>query len=117
MTHASQQIGGGHVVGLADATASSASPAHPLNESLLLKWGTLKGWDLKSEASREAARTYFGTGSHSAGCMSQHDTAEQKQALCALIDAIDGYIQNDWSGEMMTKDQAKAYVLEYGSAK
>ena len=44
----------------------------------------------------------------------QDDTAEQKTALCALIDAVDGLIYNDWTGENMTKDAAKKYVMEYG---
>lgn len=82
------------------------------NESLLLKWGTLKGWDLKTEKSKAAAQKYLDMGM-SLGAMSQNDSPEQKQALCDLIDAIDGEIQNDWSGEMMSKEQAKDYVLNY----
>lgn len=85
-----------------------------MTDSLLLKWGTLKGWDLESEAALAAMQKYAETGQHSYGAMQQRDTPEQKQALCDLIDAIDGEIQNDWSGEMMTKEQAKAYVMEYG---
>jgi hypothetical protein len=84
------------------------------SESLLLKWGTLKGWDLKTEASRAAAQKYFDIGEHSFSVMMQRDTPEQKQALCELIDAIAGPITNDWSGESMTKDEAKRYVMEYG---
>lgn len=84
-------------------------------DSLLLKWGALKGWDLKSEAAIAAAKKYDEAGVQSASAMLQHDTAEQKAALCELIDAIDGTIQNDWSGDMMTKDEAKKYVLEYGA--
>lgn len=84
-------------------------------EHLLLKWGTLKGWNLgDNKAARAAAKRYDESGPISAGCMSQHDTPEQKQALCDLIDAINGPIQNDWSGDMMTKDEAKAYVMDYG---
>lgn len=47
------------------------------------------------------------------GAMQQRDTPEQKQALCDLIDAIDGEILNDWTGKTMTKDEAKKYVTEY----
>jgi hypothetical protein len=82
-------------------------------EHLLLKWGSLKGWKLESEACQAAIQRWFDGGvSASAAC--QHDTPEQKQALCDLIDAVDGEIHNDWSGEMMSKDEAKKYVLEYG---
>ena len=81
-------------------------------ETLTLKWGTLKGWDLDSEKSMAALRKYndFGT---SMSAMAQRDTPDQKAALCELIDAIDGEIWNDWDGVTMTKDAAKKYVLEY----
>lgn len=84
-----------------------------MSEYLLLKWGALKAWNLKSEASKAAAQKYA-AGGMSASAMCQHDTEAQKAALCDLIDAIDGEISNDWSGEPMTKDEAKRYVLEYG---
>lgn len=83
-----------------------------MSEYLLLKWGTLKGWNLETDKSRVAAQKYADFGM-SMGAMQQHDTTEQKQALCELIDAVDGPITNDWSGEKMTKDEAKNYVLGY----
>lgn len=83
-------------------------------QHLLLKWGTLKGWNVAgNEAAIDAFKRYAEAGM-SPGTMQQRDTPDQKQALCDLIDAIDGPIQNDWTGEMMTKDEAKKYVLEYG---
>ena len=84
-----------------------------MSERLLLKWGTIKGWYLNSEESREAMKRYAEAGM-SAGAMQQHDTPEQKAAICDLIDALDGEIVNDWSGEIMSKSDAKRYVLEYG---
>lgn len=87
-----------------------------MQDRLLLKWGTLKGYELESEGSREALRMYAEAGPISAnGAMTQRDTPEQKEALCALIDAIEGTIRNDWSGDIMTKDEAKTYVREYGA--
>lgn len=83
------------------------------NEYLLLKWGTLKGWNVESEASEAALRRYFDAGVVSMGAMQQRDNAAQIDAICDLIDAIDGYITNDWSGKDMTKDEAKTYVREY----
>ena len=85
-----------------------------MSEYLLLKWGTLKGCNLESDKSLEAAQKYADMGM-ALGAMQQRDTPEQKQALCELIDAIDGEITNDWSGEVMSKDEAKKYVLEYRS--
>jgi hypothetical protein len=82
-------------------------------EHLLLKWGTLKGWKLESEAALAAFDRYAEAGV-SMSATAQQDTPEQKQALCDIIDAIDGPIINDWSGEEMTKDEAKKYILEYG---
>lgn len=83
-------------------------------DSLTLKWGTLKAWDLESEAALAAAKRYRETGEHSISAMAQHDSTEQKAALCDLIDAIDGEIWNDWTGEKMSKDRAKSYVMKYG---
>ena len=85
-----------------------------MQDELLLKWGTLKGWGIKTDAAWEAMKAYFDAGPQAAGAMQQRDDDTQKAALCAVIDAIDGTIQNDWTGEMMTKDEAKAYVMGYG---
>lgn len=84
-----------------------------MTDDLLLKWGTIKGWNLGSDAAKDAAQRLFDLGYRSASVMTQHDTDEQKEALCDLIDAIDGEIRNDWSGDVMTKDEAKAYVRDY----
>ncbi len=43
----------------------------------------------------------------------QVDAPDQKQAIYDLIDTIDGPLTNDWSGEKLTKDKAKAYVRDY----
>lgn len=82
-------------------------------EHLKLKWGTLKGWKIEKDSNHELLRRYFEIGS-SASAMLQEDTAEQKQIICDLIDGIDGEIENDWSGEEMTKEAAKDYVMNYG---
>jgi len=83
-----------------------------MSEYLLLKWGTLKGWNLESDASMAALRKYA-EDDVSASAMAQDDTQKQTDALCELIDAIDGEIINDWSGDRMSKDEAKKYVREY----
>lgn len=84
------------------------------DEHLLLKWGTLKGWNPgENEAAKAALERYFAEPT-SLSAMSQHDTPEQKQAIIDLIDAINGPITNDWTGDELTKDEAKKYVLEYG---
>ena len=87
-------------------------------EHLLLKWGNLKGWEVESEAAQAALKAYWEAGENASAPMAmvRLDNPE-KLALCNLIDAIDGEIQNDWTGEMMTKEDAKAYVLGYGEGR
>ena len=84
-----------------------------MDEYLLLKWGTLKGWNAVGNEKAIAAITRYHEEPTSLSAMSQRDTDGQKRAICDLIDAINGPITNDWTGEEMTKDEAKKYVLEY----
>lgn len=87
-----------------------------MSESLTLKWGTLKAWNVQSEPAKAALQRYADAGPTSMSAMMQHDTPEQKDAICDLIDALDiEVVYNDWSGEEMTKDEAKKYVREYGA--
>lgn len=82
--------------------------------SITLKWGTLKGWSVgDSPEAMTALKGYFEAGSVSGSVMAQQDNEAQKRALCALIDAVDEPIQNDWSGDEMTKADAKKYVMDY----
>jgi hypothetical protein len=83
------------------------------DDYLLLKWGTLKGWNFTSERGIDLLKQYSALGS-SASAMMQKDTPEQKEIICQLIDECNGSIQNDWTGEYMTKEEAKHYVREYG---
>jgi hypothetical protein len=82
-------------------------------EQLLLKWGTIKGWDGLSDKSVEIVKRFFADGMCMSAAMDKPD-AGRRAILCELIDQLDGEIQNDWSGEKMSKDEAKKYVLEYG---
>jgi hypothetical protein len=84
-----------------------------VTERLILKWGTLKGWDNISERTKAALDRYVELGISPNGAMFQRDTPEQKQALCDAIDAVEGEIYNSWSGENMTKEDAKLYIMEY----
>lgn len=86
-----------------------------MTEYLLLKWGTLKGWNLNEDGPAYAAFKRYHEQPAALGAMQQRDTPEQKRAICDLIDALDGEITNDWTGEKLTKDEAKKYVLEYGT--
>ena len=83
-----------------------------MTDTLLLKWGTLKGWNLQKKENQAIMERYLSLGA-TASAMAQRDTPEQKQLICDLIDAVDGEIMNDWSGKAMSKDEAKNYVQEY----
>ncbi|MAK86535.1 MAG: hypothetical protein CMK96_06255 [Pseudomonas sp.] len=87
-----------------------------MSETLYLKWGTVKGWEDLSDASAAALQKWADFGV-SMSATTQRDTTEQKQALCDAIDVVasgGGVIWNDWNGEEMTADAAKAYVMGYG---
>jgi hypothetical protein len=82
---------------------------------LTLKWGTLKSWDFThSEKGQELLKEYNEIGS-SFSAMAQRDTPRQKEIICELIDLCDGdTIYLDWDGKDVSKDEAKAYVIDYG---
>lgn len=83
-----------------------------MSETLYLKWGTLKGWDNATERTQNLLNRYHQLG-YSVSAMLQHDTPEQVEILCQIVDGIDGVIVNDWSGEEMSRDDAKAYLRKY----
>lgn len=79
---------------------------------ILLKWGTLKGWDLHSKKGKKLSDEYISLG-RSMGAMSQKDTERQRDIILEMVDECDGSIQSDWSGEYFTKKAAKSYILDY----
>jgi hypothetical protein len=86
----------------------------PNEDFLRLKWGTLKGWNLKnSPEAIEALREYVEIGmSYSA--MAQKDTPRQKELICIMIDKVNGPVSNDWEGtDYENREDAKKYVMEY----
>ena len=83
-------------------------------DSITLKWGTLKAWNLHSDSSMALLRRYFDLGV-SAGCMTQDDTPEQKELICQIIDDCNAEtVHLDWDGVDVSKDDAKRYVMDYG---
>jgi hypothetical protein len=82
--------------------------------SLTLKWGTLKSWNVEgNEKAIELMKRYVGIGA-TFSAMSQHDTPEQKEIICQLIDLSIGEIYLEWDDEFVSKEAAKKYVMEYG---
>lgn len=81
---------------------------------MTLKWGTLKSWNFPTEKGRDLMQRYVDIGSEMSA-MAQHDTPEQKELICQMIDLCDGEtIWLDWDGKQVSKDDAKKYVMEYG---
>ena len=81
---------------------------------LLLKWGSLKGWNVENNPEAFEHLKKWSECGVSMSAMCQKDTDEQKKHLCNAIDCFNGIIQNDWDGEEYTKEQAKKYIMEYG---
>lgn len=85
-----------------------------MSESLTLKWGTLKSWNVETEASKAALQKYWDGGLVSASAIMQHNTPAQTEAVIELIDVIEcDEICLDWTGEWVTKEKAKEYVRNY----
>lgn len=85
-----------------------------MTNKISLKWGTVQSWDLESDEAKAALKKWSDYGvSISAGA--QKESPEQMQALLDAIDFMDE-IYFVWHGKSATKDEAKAYVRNYGKA-
>lgn len=87
------------------------------NDSLTLKWGTLKAWDFNSDKAKKLLKEYGEIGS-SMSAMMQKDTPRQKEIICELIDEGDfEKVCLDWDDKKVSKEEAKDYVKNYGQDK
>jgi len=78
---------------------------------LLLKWGTVKGWDFNDTSCEafELLKKYMKDSQ--ASCIADHPDENMKKLLCEIIDKMDGIIENDWTGEVLSEEAAKKYIL------
>lgn len=84
-------------------------------DHITLKWGTLKAWHLHSKKGQELLRKYVELGSSFSAAM-QKDTPEQKELIFQMIDECNApTIYLDWDGVDVSKEEAKRYILEYGT--
>jgi hypothetical protein len=82
-------------------------------DSITLKWGTLKAWDIKTPAALKLLKKWASLGSSLSAAM-QHDTPEQKELPCKMIDASNvDTIWLDWDGKEVSKQEAKDYIMNY----
>jgi hypothetical protein len=80
-------------------------------ESLTLKWGSLKAWEIHNPETFELLKQWHALGS-SPSAIAQRDTPEQKVLICQIIDAVNcEQIYLDWDGEYVSKEKAKEYVM------
>lgn len=84
------------------------------NDYITLKWGTLKAWRLTNPALEPLIEEYNQQGGTNMSAMAQRDTQRQKEIICEMINVIGNPVYNDWSGEEMTVEEAKQYIMEYG---
>ena len=88
-----------------------------MSDSITLKWGTLKAWNVKTPAAQELLERYLALGSSMSAAM-QRDTPEQRRLLCELIDASDcESVYLDWDAREVSKQEAKDYINYYGTQK
>ena len=82
--------------------------------SLLLKWGSVKGWNNMNEDQIDILQRWHDEGVCASAAL-QRDSDKQKAIILELIDTMkDGEIYNDWDGAYYTKEQARDYILNYG---
>lgn len=84
-----------------------------MEESLTLKWGTLKQWNLDEAGPAFALLKRWAELGHSRSAPAYRDTPEQKQLICQMIDLMPGDIYLEWFGKYVSHEEAKKYVMEY----
>lgn len=80
---------------------------------LTLKWGTVKGWNNIPEGECRDLLAKYLEDSPASCALDRPDNA-RKHLLCELIEKLNGTFYNDWDGKVMTKEEAKDYVMGYG---
>ena len=75
-----------------------------MKDELVLKWGTIKQYDLFSEAAKKASDAYQkAPGNYS---LPHKETDEQKKLLCALIDSLNAdFVFLSWITNMLLKKE------------
>ena len=90
------------------------APEVQAEECITLKWGTLKGWEVHSEAALNLLKRYMELGA-SMSAMTQEDTPEQKQILFKLVSLPSMKVFLDWDGKYVSQPEAVQYLANYGN--
>lgn len=97
------------------AFKGTPGPVEGKPNRLTLKWGSVKAWELHTDAAVEALQKWADFGV-SMSAMAQRDTPEQQEALLAAIDTMDE-IYLDWDDKYVSREEAKEYVRSYSHPK
>lgn len=85
----------------------------PAEPKLTLKWGTLKSYNLSMVPGADELIRRHTELEQTKSPRDQHDTPEQREILCKLIDLAPCPIYLHWQGIYVSKEYAKEYVLGY----
>lgn len=77
------------------------------------KWGTIKGYSAADNSEALPLLKEYMAGWNAGNGKFDHPDEERKMLLCEAIDKFDGTIKSHWTGEEMTKEEAKKHVMEY----
>lgn len=84
------------------------------DDILTLKFGSVKSWNLSSDnVAHEKILSLSDLPFRYLNGV-RYLSEEQKNVVCEVIDLVDGQIILEWTGKSMSKEEAKAYVLNYG---
>lgn len=83
-------------------------------DSITLKWGSLKSWNINNNrAAYDALEKWHQLGTCASAALHE-DTPEQKELVCLIIDLANcNQIYLSWEGKYVSKEEAKKYVMEY----
>lgn len=79
-------------------------------DELSLKWGKAKSWSLNSAPARAACQKYIDLAQNTKW-EDWDGSKAQKERLIEIIDAVDCPITNAWNGAVISKADAKRYVM------
>lgn len=78
-------------------------------DCLTLKWGQVKFAYINSKAAQEAYQEL-----NEIKCADSQDPERERLALCDLIDSLHAdTIHLEWEEKHVSKEEAKAYVMDY----
>jgi hypothetical protein len=79
-----------------------------------LKWGTIKGYRINDPETFKLLEEFYADGVSLSAAADRPDT-ERRKILCMIIDRIGKPVYLDWDGKHVSVEEAKKYVMEYGS--